>query len=207
MFVLQKRITCKTRVALVQPYLMGSSMDHGFALFWFGFDVCKPLLDWGRSRQSIFAVSSHLLTKWLEVFPWRGQETLRVITFLTRSDKGICRDGFEPTFFSWVYKGLSVHPLQHLTGWGKSSLRLICLQGEPLCGFGTGHIPFLLVSYKAFRIVPSPFSETDLRTLFVNEAVNAQETLPFCQPVILAQAPCMAPGTDCSGQSRAPAGW
>lgn len=43
--MLQKRITCKTRVALVQPYLMGSSMDHGFALFWFGFDVCKPLLD------------------------------------------------------------------------------------------------------------------------------------------------------------------
>lgn len=73
-------------------------MDDGFALFCFGFDVCKPLLEAEVGNQYLLSAANYF-TKWLEVSPGRSQETLRVIKFLTRSDTVIYRDGFEPTVF------------------------------------------------------------------------------------------------------------
>lgn len=172
MFVLQKRIhPCKTRATLVQPYLMGSSMDHGFALFCFGFDVCKPLLEAEVYNQYLLSAANYF-TKWLEVSPGRRQESLRIIKFLTRYDKVIYRNDFEHTVIQWVYEGLAVHPPQHSTGWGKSSLGMAVFR-EKHSASGTGHIP-LLVSYRAFLIVSSLLGETCLCT-FVNKTVNGQE--------------------------------
>lgn len=205
MFVLQERI----HVRQEWPLCSRISWDHQWimVLFWFGFDVCKPLLDWGRSRQSVFAVSSQLLTKWLEVFPWRRQETLRVITFLTRSNKGICRDGFEPKVFFMSLQGIGRPPTAASHGTVEDLLEAYLSSEWTTVWFQDWAHPISSRSYKALRIVPCPFGEADLRTLFVNETVNARETLAFCQPVIPAEAPCMAPGTDCSGQSKGPAGW
>jgi len=96
MFVLQKRIHVRQEQPLCSRYLMGSSTEHGFALFCSGFDVYKPSLEAEVGNQYLLSAANYI-TKWLEDSSGRSQETLRVKNFLTRSDKVIYRDGFEPT--------------------------------------------------------------------------------------------------------------
>lgn len=62
MFV--RKYICKTRMAPVQLYLMGSSMDHGFVLVWFGFDVCKPLLEAEVGEQYLLSAANYLQNGW-----------------------------------------------------------------------------------------------------------------------------------------------
>lgn len=62
MFV--RKYICKTRMAPVQLYLMGSSMDHGFVLFCFGFDVCKPLLEAEVGDQYLLSAANYLQNGW-----------------------------------------------------------------------------------------------------------------------------------------------
>lgn len=142
---------CQTSAALVQLYLMGSSVDHGFALFCFGFDVCKPLLEAEAGNQYLLS-TANCFTKWLEFSPARSQETPRVIKFLTRSDKVIYRDGFEPKLFG-EFRGhwQSTHTSIPWGGGGvHSGLAVLTLKH---CASGTGHIPLLLISYRGLVTV------------------------------------------------------
>lgn len=39
-------------------------MDHGFALFCFGFDVCKPLLEAEVGNQYMLSAANYLQSGW-----------------------------------------------------------------------------------------------------------------------------------------------
>lgn len=71
------------------------------------------------------------------------------------------------------------------------------------CASGTGHIPLLLLGYRAVLIVSSPLRETGLCTFFVNKTVNAQENWDLWQLAILMEALSMAQTANHLGQSRA----
>ena len=108
---------CETRAALVQPYLMGSSTDHGFALFCFGFHVCKPLLEAEVDNQYLLSAANYF-TKWLEVSPGRRQESLRIIKFLTRSDSHLQR-WFWTYSYSVGLRGIGSPPTPASHGMGE----------------------------------------------------------------------------------------
>lgn len=88
MFLLQKRICVRQEQLLCSCI----SWDHQWimvlALFCFGFDVYKPLLEAEVGNQYLLLAASYF-RKWLEVSPGRIQKTLYVTKFLTRSDSHV----------------------------------------------------------------------------------------------------------------------
>lgn len=131
MFVLQKRICVRQE----QPLCSRISWDHQWITVLPCFVLmCKPLLEAEVGNQYLLSAAKYF-TKWLDVSPVSSQETLRVIKFLTRSDKVIYRDGFETIKLFGEFtraERSAVRPSQCPTGLGKSSLGLGCLHSEAL---------------------------------------------------------------------------